>query len=114
MITDEQFDALVSASDALAKTEPERYLRKMRGLLLLGDLYLAALTMVLLGLQIGALALIIRELYSTGAPSWQTLLALPVLLWALWFLRKLFLMPSGRKASTGSAQNRGPGAVRPD
>ena len=100
-MTDEQFDALISESDELARTQPDKYLRKMRCLFWLGELYLAAITLLLLSLQIGALLLIIRDLSSSGAPSWQTLLAIPVLLWAVWFMRKLFLMPSGRKASTG-------------
>ncbi|WP_339134629.1 MAG: M48 family metallopeptidase [Candidatus Electrothrix sp. GW3-4] len=100
LMTDEQYAALVSESDELARTRPDRYLRKMRCLLWLGDLYLVVITVLLLTLQVGALCIIIRDLY-TGAVGWQTVLSIPVLIWASWLMYKLVLMKGGRKASSG-------------
>jgi Zn-dependent protease with chaperone function len=104
MMTDEQFNDMVSASDELARTEPDRYLRKMQCLLLLGDLYLAAITGLLLALQAGALFFLVRALRTGGSGwqvGWQTLLCLSVLIWAIWLMRKLMLMKGGHKASDG-------------
>ncbi|MGX9727742.1 MAG: M48 family metallopeptidase [Candidatus Electronema sp. VV] len=97
-MTDERFAAIVSEADELARTQPARYQRKMWCLILLGDLYLAAIAVVLLALQAGALCMIVRD---AGSPGWQTALGIPVLIWAVWLTRKLLLMQGGRKPEVG-------------
>ncbi len=99
-MTDEQFNAIISAADELARTEPDRYLRKMRCLLLLGDLYLVAITGLLLALQLGAVFFLVQAL-RTGAAGWLTVLSIPVLIWAIWLMRKLMLMQGGQKPTAG-------------
>lgn len=94
MMTDEKYNALLSQSEDMAKNDPSRYRRKMRFLILLGDLYLAAIILVLLGLLLGSLFLLVRDLW-TGALGWQTALAVPVLLSAVWLTRMLLLMKAG-------------------
>lgn len=101
MMTDEQFNAAVSEADALARTQPDRYQRKMWCLILLGDLYLAAITLTLLAFLTGSLWVIIRDAGSPGWPGWQTALGLSVLIWAGWLTRKLLLMQGGRKPEAG-------------
>jgi Zn-dependent protease with chaperone function len=101
MMTDEQLAAVSSKAEEQAKTHPARYLRKMQCLLLLGDLYLALITGLLLALQVGPLFFIVQELRTTGQIGWQTVLAIPVLIWAIWLTRKLLLMKGGRKPSAG-------------
>jgi Zn-dependent protease with chaperone function len=98
MMTDKQFAAIVSETDELARTRPARYQRKMWCLIVLGDLYLAAIAVLLLALQAGTLCIIVRDV---GSPSWQTVLCIPVLIWAIWLTRKLMLMKGGRKPSVG-------------
>ncbi|MDU9050848.1 MAG: M48 family metallopeptidase [Candidatus Electrothrix sp. Rat3] len=100
MMTDEKYNALLSQSEDMAKNDPSRYRRKMRFLILLGDLYLAAIILVLLGLLLGSLFLLVRDLW-TGALGWQTALAVPVLLSAVWLTRMLLLMKGGRKPIPG-------------
>jgi Zn-dependent protease with chaperone function len=98
MMTDKQFAAIVSETDELARTQPARYQRKMWCLIVLGDLYLAAIAVLLLALQAGTLCIIV---WDVGSPSWQTVLCIPVLIWAIWLTRKLMLMKGGRKPSVG-------------
>ncbi|WP_446011790.1 M48 family metallopeptidase [Candidatus Electrothrix sp.] len=100
MMSDEKYNALLSQSEYMAKNEPDRYRRKVRFLILLGDLYLAAIILVLLGLLLGSVFILVRDLWA-GALGWQTALAVPVLIWAVWLTRMLLMMKGGRKPIPG-------------
>lgn len=54
-ITDKQFSAIVSKSEQLSTTRPACYLRKLWLLALLGNLYIAAVLLIMIALQAGFL-----------------------------------------------------------
>ena len=100
-MTDERFAAIVKESDEQSKSQPAAYTRKMRLLVVLGDLYIAMVAVLLLTFQAVVLFGIAKELRATGWIRWQTALCLPALIWTIWLVRELVLLKGMRQPAVG-------------